>query len=182
MTFTYQEGSAALPAAQTLAVAAASGVPSTTVVVNTGGSQWITCSPNLGKTALAVKVSVNPTSLPIGQYSETLILTTPETTGDPITVPVTLIVRAAPSDIRISPTNVSVVYRLGDIPPQPVNVGLHTTGGLLSLTAAETETECIRVTHGAADRADAEITKGELVEVGLAEHDGAALLPAGRDA
>lgn len=146
MTFTYQEGSAALPSAQTLAVAAASGVPSTTVVVNTGGSQWITCSPNLGKTALAVKVSVNPTSLPIGQYSETLILTTPETTGDPITVPVTLIVRAAPSDVRITPTNVSIIHRLGDIPPQPVNVGLHTTGGLLSYTATATGTKWMRVT------------------------------------
>lgn len=145
LTFTYQEGSAALPAAQTLAVSAASGVPSTTVVVNTGGSQWITCSPNLGKTALAVKVSVNPTSLPIGQYAETLILTTPETTGDPIVVPVTLVIRAAPSDIRVTPTSVSIVHRLGDAPPQTVNIGLSTTGGLLSYSAAAAGTKWMRV-------------------------------------
>lgn len=145
LTFTYQEGSAALPAAQTLAISAASGAASTTVVVNTGGSQWITCSPNLGKTALAVKVSVNPTSLPIGQYSETLVLTTPETTGEPITVPVTLVIRAAPADIRVTPTTVNVAYRLGDAPPQAVNVGLTTTGGLLSYSASATGTKWLRV-------------------------------------
>ncbi len=145
LTFTYQEGSAALPAAQTLAISAASGAASTTVVVNTGGSQWITCSPNLGKTALAVKVSVNPTSLPIGQYSETLILTTPETTGDPIIVPVTLVIRAAPSDIRVTPTTLAITHRLGDAPPLPVNVGLNTTGGLLSYSASVTGTKWMRV-------------------------------------
>lgn len=146
LAFTYQEGSAALPAAQTLAISANSGVASTTAVLSTGGSQWLTYTPGIGKTALAVKVSVNPTSLPIGSYAENIVITTPETTGDPVIVPVTLTVKAAPSDLKVSPTTLAISFRLGDIPPSPVSVGLNTTGGLLSYSASVTGTKWMKVT------------------------------------
>lgn len=136
LTFTHQEGSATLPATQTLAVSPASGSTAVSVVVSSGTGQWLTFTPLSGKTALSVKVSVNPTSLPIGLYSETILLTTPETGGDPVPVPVTLTVKAPPSDLKVSPTTLSVTHRLGDPVPAAVSTFLTTTGALLSFSAA----------------------------------------------
>ncbi|HEU0121964.1 MAG TPA: IPT/TIG domain-containing protein [Bryobacteraceae bacterium] len=144
LAFTFQEGSNSLPAAQTLSVSAASGGAATTVSVRSGGSQWMTFSPAVGKTTLTVRVSLNPTSLPIGQYTEAVVLMTPETDGDPITIPVTLTVRAAPADLKVSPTAISVVYRLGEVAPTLPAIGLSTTGGLLAFSAS-TATKWLRV-------------------------------------
>ncbi len=55
-------------------------------------------------------------------------------------------------------------------------------GGAAAARARGAERRIVGVADRAADRADAEIAERELVEVGLAEHDGAALLHAGGDA
>ena len=138
LNFSYQEGAATLPAAQTLAVSPASGSAPILVAVSSGGSQWLTFTPVSGRTSLSVKVSVNPTSLPIGQYNETLTLSTPETGTEPLTVPVTLVVKAPPADIRVTPTALTFTYRLGDPAPGSQSIYLTTTGGLLTYTAAAT--------------------------------------------
>jgi uncharacterized protein (TIGR03437 family) len=136
LSFTFQEGSATLPAAQTLAISPASGSVPVSVTVASGGNQWLTFTPSSGKTNLSVKVSVNPTSLAIGQYAETITLSTPETGGDPLVIPVTLVVKAPPADIRATPTALTFTHRLGDAPPSSQTVNLTTTGGLLSFSAA----------------------------------------------
>ena len=119
LSFSYQEGSSALPTAQTLtATIATSSAAPTTVVVSSGGSPWITYTPQSGKTTLTTRISVNPTGLPIGQYSESIVLITPETLGDPVTVPVSLAVKAAPADLKVSPMTVTITHRLGDAPPR----------------------------------------------------------------
>lgn len=146
LIFNYQEGSGALPASQTLAVSAASGAAAAMVYTNSGGSQWLSYTPQLGKTALSIKVSVNPTSLPIGQYTESIVLITPDTGGDSVVVGITLNVRAAPSDLKVSPATINIVYRLGELPPSPVPAYLTTTGGLLSFSAAATGAKWLRVT------------------------------------
>jgi len=145
LSFTYQEGAVAMPAAQTLAVAAAASGSTPMVFVNSGGSQWLTFTPLSGRTALSVKVTVNPTSLPIGQYTETITLTTPESGGDPLSIPVTLTIKLPPSDIKVTPLTLAVTYRLGDPAPQPVYAHLATTGALLSYTAASTGANWIRL-------------------------------------
>jgi uncharacterized protein (TIGR03437 family) len=146
LVFTYQEGSATLPAAQTLAITAASGAPPSNVYTNSGSSPWLAYSPLQGKVPLSIRVSVNPTTLPIGQYSETIVLATPETGGDSVSIPITLTVKAPPSDLRVSPTTLAMVYRLGESPPAPVFTYLQTTGGLLSYSAASTGAKWMRVT------------------------------------
>jgi uncharacterized protein (TIGR03437 family) len=146
LVFNYQEGSATLPASQTLAVSAAAGAATTMVYTNSGGSQWLSYSPQLGKTALSIKVSVNPTSLPIGQYTESIVLVTPDTGGDAVVVGITLNIRAAPSDLRVSPSAINIVYRLGEVPPASVPAFLSTTGGLLSFSAVATGAKWLRVT------------------------------------
>ncbi|MFN0101042.1 MAG: BACON domain-containing protein [Bryobacteraceae bacterium] len=146
LVFTFQEGAATLPAAQTLAVSAASSGAVATVQVSSGGSLWLAFTPLSGKTALSVKVSVNPTSLPVGQYAGTITLSTPETGGDPVTVPVTLNIKSPPSDLKVAPATLSVTYRLGDAAPPPAFIYLTTTGGLLSFTAAVTGAKWMRVT------------------------------------
>jgi uncharacterized protein (TIGR03437 family) len=134
-----------LPAGQTLAVAAAAGTAAPVVHVAFGGRQWLTLTPLTGKTPLSVKITVNPTTLPVGQYSDTIGISTPETGGDPVFIPVTLTIKAVPSDLRITPTTLSVTYRLGDPLPQPVYTHLSTTGVLLSYTAAVTGTKWMRL-------------------------------------
>lgn len=146
LVFNHQQGNSAIPASQTLAVTAASGVPSTMVYTNSGSSQWLAYTPQFGKTALSIKVSVNPTSLPIGQYTESIVLITPDTGGDSIVVPITLNVRAAPSDLKVSPTTISIAYRLGENPPPPVASYLTTTNGLLSFSAAVAGAKWLRAT------------------------------------
>jgi uncharacterized protein (TIGR03437 family) len=146
LVFSYQEGAAALPAAQTLAVSAASGSAAGLVLVSSGGSQWLTFTPLSGKTALSVKVSVNPTTLPVGQYAETITLMTPETNGDSVTIPVTLTIKPPPSDLKATPATISITYRLGDPAPQSVQTHLTTTGALLSFTAAIAGTKWMRLT------------------------------------
>jgi len=145
LAFTYVEGSNVLPAPQTLSISTIAGGAATTVYVGSARSEWMTYSPSFGKTTLSVRVALNPTGLPIGQHLESVVLTTPETEGDPVTIPVSLIVKAPPADLKVSPTAISVVHRLGELPPAPVTVNLNTTGGLLPYSVS-TSTKWLKVT------------------------------------
>ncbi len=146
LNFTYQEGAATLPAPLTLAVTAVTGAPASNVFVSSTGSQWLVFSPTSGRTALSVRVSVNPTTLPVGQYNDTLTFSTPETGGDPVSVPVRLTVKAPPAEMQLSATVLTITHRLGDPPPAPSTVNLTATGGLLSFSASAGSTKWLRVT------------------------------------
>ena len=134
-----------MPAVQTLAVSAVASGTTPLVFVSSGGSQWLTFTPLSGRTALSVKVTVNPTSLPVGQFTETITLTTPGTGGDPVVIPVILTIRAPPSDIRVTPLTHAITYRLGDTAPPPVFTQLTTTGALISYTAAIVGAKWVRL-------------------------------------
>lgn len=145
LSFTYLEGAAGLPSAQTLSVTAASRSAVVTAYVSSGGNPWLTFTPVSGKPALAVKVSVNPTSIPVGQYAETITVMTPENGGDPVTIPVTLTVIAPPSDIKVTPTTLAITYPLGDPAPAPVSTYLTTTNGWLSFNGTVAGAKWMRI-------------------------------------
>lgn len=145
VVFNYQEGAATLPPTQTIAITPVTGSTPVAVVISAPSSPWLIVSPLSGRTALAVKVAVNPTSLPVGQYAETIIVTTPDTGGDPVLLPVTLNVKAQPADLRVSPSTIAVTYRIGDPPPAAVSTYLTTIGSLLSFSTAVTGTAWLKV-------------------------------------
>ncbi|MDX2151547.1 MAG: hypothetical protein SFV54_12490 [Bryobacteraceae bacterium] len=135
LTFSYQLGDAKLPAAQTLAASVTgSTTPLNFTVAATGGA-WLTVSPDAGRTPGSLKVTVNPTSLAIGNYSGQVTVT--PTSGTAINVPVSLTVKAAPAALSVTPNPVSLVYTPGSPAPSQ-KLTLNSNGSLLSYTAAVT--------------------------------------------
>ena len=146
LAFSYQLGTDSLPAAQSLTVSPLSGNAALLITVRAGTSPWLSVTPLTGRTPLAVRVAVNPSTLPIGVYYDTISLATPENPGDELTIAVTLSVRGPPADIRLSATSSAVTYRFGDPPPANLTEFITTTGGLLSFTTAVAGTKWLRVT------------------------------------
>ena len=146
LAFSYQLGTDTLPAAQALTVSPLSGSAALLIGVRAGTSPWLSVTPLTGRTPLAVRVAVNPSTLPIGVYYDTISLTTPENPGDELTIAVTLTVRGPPADIRLSASTLSVTYKFGDPPPANLTEFITTTGGLLSFTTAVSGTKWLRVT------------------------------------
>jgi uncharacterized protein (TIGR03437 family) len=133
LSFTYTLGTAALPAAQTLAVSVPSGSPLNFTVVVSGAS-WLTVTPESAKTNATLKASVNPTSLAVGSYSGTVVLT--PASGTALNVAVTLQVKAQPSSLTVTPATVTVSYTRGGSAVTPVALTLAGNGALLTFTAA----------------------------------------------
>lgn len=140
-----QEGAATLPAPQSVAVSPVTASQVVAVQLSTGGSPWLTVSPSSGRTTLSVRVAVNPTGLPVGQYTELITVTTPEITSDPVVIPVSLTVRAAPPDVRVTPMPVNFTFRMGDTAPSAQVLQLAATGGLVSYTATVAGAKWLRV-------------------------------------
>ena len=133
LVFSFQEGDAKLPVAQTLAL---SGVAGAAVTVTVSGGPWLTVSPLSGLLPLSPKVLVNPTSLVVGTYSGTVTVATSGTGAQTVAVPVTLTVKAGPSSLLASSTAVAVSYTRGDATPSPVTISLSSSGAALSYSAS----------------------------------------------
>ncbi len=131
LSYAYTLGSTTFPAAQTLAVAPASGAALSFNAVVVGGP-WVTVTPDSGKTNASLKVSVNPTSLPVGTYTANIMLT--PVGGTTLNVPVTLSVKAPPATLVVTPSPVTLSYTRGDPTPDPVAINLSGGGALLSFT------------------------------------------------
>ncbi len=132
LAFTYQLGATALPAAQTISLKASSGTPAFTTAINPNTDLWLIASPGSGNLPGTLSVRVNPTSLGVGIYSATIVVTV---TGisSPVNIPVTLNVTAAPSTLTLSATTLTFTA-----PPVPVTsqtVTLSTNGAPISYTA-----------------------------------------------
>ena len=138
LTFVQITTATTIPTAQTITITTTSGSTSnaTGVTVAPPISQWLTVTPLSGMLPASIKVAVNPTSLPVGTYNETLIITPNGTNPAPINVLVSLQVKSPPSDITISSDTLAFTYRLGDNAPASQLINLGTTGGLLSWSAA----------------------------------------------
>lgn len=144
LTFSYTVGASSFPAAQSLAVAPTSG-SALTFTATAGGIAWLTVTPDSGKTNATLKVSVNPTSLAVGNYTTNIVLT--PTGGSALNVPVTLSVVAPPASLVATPNPVTVTYARGDtLPLTPTALNLSGGGALLSYTMTVTGAAWLTVT------------------------------------
>lgn len=132
IAFSYTIGDK-LPATQNLAIAGPAGV---TVQVAVNAGLWLTVSPPYGSVPVAAKVNVNPTTLPLGVYSGTIVVT--PSAGSALSVPVTLTVRAPPSDLAVTPKTLAISYTRGGASVPPATVNLATADAVIAFTAAIT--------------------------------------------
>lgn len=131
LTFNYQSGATTLPKSQKVTVRASSGTPSFTT--STPATDfWLTVSLDSGNLPATLNVSVNPTSLPVGQYVSSITVTV---TGGaaPSVVAVTLNVTAAPSTLSLNPA--TLTFTAPPNPPATQTVTLTTNGSPISFSA-----------------------------------------------
>jgi hypothetical protein len=87
-------------------------------IVNDINVPWLTAS-GPGPAPATLTVSVNPAGLQPGTYQGTITLQSPLAGNNPLAIPVTLTVSAAPT-INASPQSFSVTYRQLDPAPGPI--------------------------------------------------------------
>jgi uncharacterized protein (TIGR03437 family) len=131
LAFTYQSGSVTLPKAQTVAVKISTGKPTFTTA--TAGDAWLTLNLNNGTLPASLSVSVNPTGLPVGNYTSSFSITVTGVVAVSV-VPVTLTVTAPPSTLTINPATWSFSATQLD-PPATQSVTLSTDNSPISFTA-----------------------------------------------
>jgi len=129
LTFAYQAGAAQLPAVQNISVRASAGTPVFTT--SSGGSLWLTLSPDSGKLPGTVAVHVNPTGLGVGSYADSVTVTVTGVT--PVTIPVTLNITEPSPTLTLSGT--ALTFTTPPNPPTSQAVAMTTTGGPISFTA-----------------------------------------------
>jgi uncharacterized protein (TIGR03437 family) len=142
LDFQYQAG-AALPASQTLQIKS-TGAALTFTLSITGpvpyNAQWLSLSGNSGTTTASFKVYVNPTGLPSGSYTGTIVVT--PTAGSSLAAtysfPVTLEVADAPSTLISSAATLTFTYLTGSAPPAPQAIVLMSSGDALSASITVT--------------------------------------------
>lgn len=146
LTFVYTKDAAALPAAQTLTISTAVQGIEQNVVITRPSSPWLIANVLTGRTTLAVKISVNPTSLPIGNFNETLTISVPSN-NTPLSVPVILQVKAPPANLTLSASSFDFTYNRDDV-AFPANQALSLTspGGVLTFSAAPKATSWLTAT------------------------------------
>jgi uncharacterized protein (TIGR03437 family) len=129
LVFTQAAGGAA-PAAQSIAVSG-SPVPLNFTVATTaisGGFNWLSATPSAGTTPANVQVSVNGGSLPVGQYTGTVVIGSAGAIGNPTTIGVILNV-VTPATLTASPTSLAFAYTLGLAGPAAQNIAVSAAGG-----------------------------------------------------
>jgi uncharacterized protein (TIGR03437 family) len=135
LTFAYQIGPVALPAAQTVTVKASSGTPAFTAT-SPGTDPWLTVVPAAGTVPGSLTVRVNPTSLLAKTYASNVTVTV--TGVAPVTIPVTLVVTPAPSTLMLSVTTLN--FTTPPNPPATQTVSMSTNGAPISFTVTSGST------------------------------------------
>ena len=142
LSFSYAKGQAA-PASQTLTVTSTGGEVSFTAgATTTSGGNWLSVSPTSGATPGTVSVSVNAGGLATGPYSGTV---TVNSTGSPVTIPVTLTV-TPPAPPTINSLVNAATLKPGAVSPGEIitifgtNIGPATPAGLTLTTAGTVST------------------------------------------
>lgn len=104
LSFSYQVNSTTFPTAAKLTAtlpAATASLP-ITVTVASAPQGWLTVTPDLGRSPLAMTVTVNPTSLTPGSYSGTITINTIPPGSNPAVVAVTLSISNPPSTLLVT--------------------------------------------------------------------------------
>lgn len=142
LTFSYQIGATALPAAQTLQVTTTPAGASFTVGVS--GLQfngaWMLVSATSGISPASIKVQVNPTGLPAGSYIGTItIAATIAGSAMNQNIPVTLAVSTPAPTVTATPSSLNFTYVTGSpIPSASLTSAfvLASNGAALSATVS----------------------------------------------
>jgi uncharacterized protein (TIGR03437 family) len=102
VTFSYQVGSATLPATSKVIVTLPAGTASSTVVWAQPSSNpaWLVVTPDAGYSPLTLTVTANPTGLAPGAWPGTISISTVPATAS-LTIPVTLLVSNPPSSLEV---------------------------------------------------------------------------------
>jgi len=134
LDFKYQAG-AALPAAQALQIKSTGTALSFTLSI-TGPvpylAQWLSVSANSGTTSASLKVYVNPTGLPSGAYSGSIVVSAPAAVTTLQNYPVTLEVSDAPSTLIASAGTLTFSFVTGGAAPASQAIVLMSSGDALS--------------------------------------------------
>lgn len=131
LTYAYQVGNAAQPAAQTVNVATTGAPLSFTVTSNV---PWLTATPASGTTSSALTVSVNTAGLGPGNYGGSLTISSPS--AAPQTIPVALNITPPPTGLLTADVTARLFrYTIGDTPPAPLPLNIASTSGTLNFTA-----------------------------------------------
>ncbi|MBM3737585.1 MAG: hypothetical protein FJW39_17530 [Acidobacteria bacterium] len=131
LSFAHQTGDSKLPAAQTLNIAGA-----VSFAMSLSGGPWLTVTPVTGTAPVTARVSANPGTLPVGSYNATITVITAEQAPQTLVVPVSLVIRAAPSSVAVGTGTVNIQYVRGAPPPEPASASLTSNGAVLSFTTA----------------------------------------------
>jgi hypothetical protein len=135
LTFSYQLGGPA-PPSQALTITSG-GVP-VPVSATTSGEPWLSVAGSPGQTPAVFTVTTNGSSLAAGTYNATVMVSSSGATNT-ITVPVTLIVTAAPTLIA-APAQLSFSYQIGVANPPNQQVTVTSSSGSLTFTARTSTT------------------------------------------
>jgi uncharacterized protein (TIGR03437 family) len=151
LTFKYQVGSA-LPASQNLQIKSTGAVLAFTLSV-TGplpySAQWLTVSPDFGTTSKTIRVSVNPTGLPSGTYTATIVISSPSAATPTQNYPVRLDVGDAPATLSASSGALTFTYVTGGATPSTQALVLMTSGGALTASITVTGGTWLKVSPSA---------------------------------
>ncbi len=133
LSFTYQPGGA-LPAAQTLAVAPASGTGTIALTSVTASVPWLKLSPPASAPG-NIQVSFAPGPLTSGTYVGTIYVTGAGSPGPSLVIPVDLTVSPMPQ-LMITPAALSFNYEIGGSVPAPQSLAVSTDGVTLNFSVA----------------------------------------------
>jgi len=116
MTFNYQIGAAVLPTAQTIQLTTTPKALNFTVAISGSpfNAAWLLVSESTGTSPSTIKVQVNPTGLPAGDYAGTITVTaTSGTQTYTAAATVNLLVASMPPTLATSPASLSFNYTTG---------------------------------------------------------------------
>lgn len=136
LDFKYDAGNT-LPAAQTLQIKSTGAALSFTISI-TGplpySAEWLSVSTLAGTTSASLNVYVNPTSLPGGSYTGSIVVTSASAANPVHTIPITLEVGNALSTISTSTNAVTFNYVTATAAPAAQPIEVLTSGNALTVS------------------------------------------------
>jgi uncharacterized protein (TIGR03437 family) len=137
LSFTQVQGGPA-PPSQTLNIASSSGAVSFSLAATTStGVGWLSVAPSSGVTPGSVQVTVNASSLALGTYQGSIIVTATGAANPQQTIPVQVTVTTAPS-ITASPTTLTFNASTAGAQVAPQTITLSSSGTNLNFSASAT--------------------------------------------
>ncbi|MCU1306235.1 MAG: hypothetical protein JWN45_930 [Acidobacteriaceae bacterium] len=117
-----------------------------TVNITTGGANttwaatsnvsWMTVTSSNSLTPGSLRISVNPSEMPQGNYAGTITVSAPGASNSPLSIPVTLAINS--TVLSVTPPNLTFFGAVG-LNPNPQSIQISNTGtGTLNWTASDT--------------------------------------------